>query len=670
MHSVSERSRGGSRIEEDPPRPAGRTALLLALALAALTLGVWAGVRHLGFVYFDDPDYVSSNEVVLRGLSADGLRYAFTTTAMGNWHPLTWLSHQLVAEVSGAAPGAHHAANLLLHLANVLLFYLLLVRTTRAPWPSALAAALFAVHPLHVESVAWVAERKDVLSTTFWLLALLAWVGWARTRALRWYVATAAAFAAGLMSKPMLVTLPFTLLLLDVWPLGRLRTAASPTGLPFSRLLVEKVPLFALSFVGSALTLFAQRREGAMEFGESLDFAVRATNAVRALGVYLLQTLWPARLAAWYPYPESTQWGQVALAALAVVLLSAVALLTFRRAPAVLVGWLWFLGTLVPVLGFVQVGNQAHADRYTYVPHLGLFAALSFGLAAFASGSAARKQLATLVSLGAVAGFAVGTLRLIPVWRDNSTLFSHALQSTPRNSLAHDHLAHVLQLEGDGAGAVEHYREVIAIRDSGTAQVNLGTALQQQGDLDGALAAYERALALDPELANAWSNLGVILAGRGQNQEAAERFERALALKSDQVGVLLNAALNDLALRKVPSALERLRRALALDREQALANAQAPMFALILSTQADSALRDGALAVEICQHHLSAPGANELPLREVLAAAYAECGRSADAVAQAERALALARAIGAADAVQRLEQVRELYRSGQPLRLP
>jgi protein O-mannosyl-transferase len=665
-----ERSRDQDR-SETPPRPARLIAIALALALVVLTLAAWAGVGQLGFVEFDDPQYVARNELVLRGLSADGVRYAFTSTVMGNWHPLTWLSHELVAEVAGAEPAWHHAANLLLHLVNVLLFYWLLLRTTRSPWPSALAAALFAVHPLHVESVAWIAERKDVLSTAFWLLALHAWVGWARTRSPGWYVATAVAFGAGLMSKPMLVTLPFTLLLLDAWPLGRLRTRTHPEGEAFGRLVVEKVPLFLLSAVGCALTIFAQRREGAMEFGESLAFGVRAINSVRALGMYLLQTVWPARLAAWYPYPDSVAWGQVALAALSVLILSAIAVLAWRRAPAVLVGWLWFLGTLVPVLGLVQVGNQAHADRYTYVPHIGLFAAFAWGLAALCTRSEGSKRSAAALSVLAVTACAIATARLVPIWHDNGTLFAHALQSTPRNSLAHDHLAHILQLKGDSAQAAEHYREVLAIRpDSGTAHVNLGTALQQQGDFDGALASYERALQLDPTLFNAWSNIGVILASRGRNAEAAERFEQALALKPDRAGLLLNAALNDLQLEETARAVARFRRAFELDREAALANAQAPFFAWVLSTHPDGALRDGPIAVAICEHGLAARALDELPLREILAAAYAECGRAEDATAEAERALALARAAGIADAAQRLEQVKELYRSGQPLRLP
>jgi len=667
----SHRERSGVADRLDTPRPARPLAIALALALAALTLGAWAGVRQLGFVEFDDPQYVAKNELVLRGLTAEGVRYAFTSTVMGNWHPLTWLSHELVAELGGADPTWHHAANLALHLANVLLFYWLLVRTTRSPWPSALAAALFAVHPLHVESVAWIAERKDVLSTLFWLLALHAWVGWARNRSAGWYLATAAAFVAGLMSKPMLVTLPFTLLLLDAWPLGRLRTRGNSEGVAFSRLIAEKIPLFALSVVGCALTLFAQHREGAMEFGESLAFGVRATNSVRALGMYLLQTVWPARLAAWYPYPESVAWGQVALAAASVLALSAISVLAWRRAPAVLVGWLWFLGTLVPVLGLVQVGNQAHADRYTYVPHLGLFAAFAWGLAALCTHGAPSRLVGAAISVIAVAACAIGTARLVPIWHDNGSLFAHALESTPRNSLAHDHLAHILQLQGDNARAAEHYREVLAIRpDSGTAHVNLGTALQQQGDFDGALAAYQRALELDPTLFNAWSNIGVILASRGHNAEAEPSFERALALKPDRAGLLLNAALNDLQLEQTPRAVERFLRAYQLDREAAQGNVQAPAFAWVLSTNPDAALRNGPIAVAICEHLLATPSQNELPLREILAAAYAECGRADDATAEAERALVLARAAGFVDAVQRLEQVKELYRSGQPLRLP
>jgi len=612
---------------------------------------------------------VAQNEVVLRGLTLDGLRYAFTSTDMGNWHPLTWLSHLLVAQLWGAAPAAHHLGNLVLHLASVLLLFFLLLRTTGAALPSALAAGLFAVHPLRVESVAWVAERKDVLSTSFWLLALHAWVRWAEGHRVRWYLATVAAFAAGLMSKPMLVTLPFTLLLFDIWPLGRWRPLDRAAGLPLGRLALEKLPLLALSAVSCAATLWAQRSAGAMEFGDTIDLVTRGANAVRSVGIYLVQTLWPAHLAVWYPYPQTIPWVQVALAAAVIVALSAACAATFERAPWLLVGWLWFLGTLVPVLGLVQVGNQAHADRYTYVPHLGLCAALAWGLAALARGPTWRGLLVGGLSCGALAGSTLATSELTRSWRDNSSLFAQAAVATRNNTLAHDHLAHALQLEGRLAEAVQHYREVVRIRpDLATAQVNLGLALEQQGDVEGALRCFERAIELDPATANAWSNIGVILGRRGRPEEAAQKLERALELAPDKPGLLLNAALNDLMLGRTRNAALRFRRAAELDRA-ALAHPEALRLAWILSTDPDDAVRDGALARRIAEQRLAASGGGDLDALEVLAAAQAECGGLSEALATIDRALELARAQGAEARVTRLETERAQLASGRPLHI-
>jgi len=656
----------GAADREQGATPSRRPASLgLAAALVALTLAAYAGVTALGFVDFDDPQYVTANEAVLRGLTPEGLRYAFTSTAMGNWHPLTWLSHMLVVQLAGAEPPAHHIANLALHLVSVLLLFWLLLRTTGRRWPSALAAALFAVHPLHVESVAWVAERKDVLSTVFWLLALHAWVGWARTREVRWYAATALAFVAGLMSKPMLVTLPFTLLLLDVWPLGRWRGTGAPGGQTLGRLLLEKVPLLALTAVWSWITLFAQRREGAMEFGDTIPPGLRAANAVRSVGVYLLQTLWPADLAIWYPYPEPLPAAQVALAAVAIVAVSGLCLVAWRRAPWATVGWLWFLGTLVPVLGLVQVGNQAHADRYTYVPHLGLFAALAWGAASLVRGPAVRRGLVAAGAAVVLAACILATAAQVRTWRDDESVFAQAIAATGGNTLAHDKLGHLRQLQGRPEEAVEHYREVLRARPTlATAHVNLGTALQQQGDLVGARASYRRALELDPETANAWSNLGVLLAGEGRHQEAEEHFARSLERSPRKAGVLVAAALNDLGRGDRRSAASRFRRAAGLD-PGSLDHPEALRLAWALATDADPAVRDGELARRVAQRRVDRGGGRDPAVLEVLAAALAACGEFDRARETAERALALLGADAPPATAARLEQARELYASGR-----
>jgi tetratricopeptide (TPR) repeat protein len=646
-------------VESERPR-----WVVLALGLALLTLAAYSGATALGYVSLDDPQYVSANPLVLRGLTLEGLRYALTTTDLGNWHPLTWISHMAVAEVAGAAPAAHHATNVALHVACVVLLFAFLRKTTAAPWASALAAGLFAVHPMHVESVAWVAERKDVLSTAFWLLAMLAHARWALSRQSAWRWWTAAAMALGLMSKPMLVTLPLALLLLDVWPLRRTRAGES-----FLALAAEKLPLFVLSAAASAVTLWAQGAEGALEAIEPPGLIVRLANALRACGVYLAQTLWPVDLAVFYPYPDPVPAAQVALSAAALAALSAVAWNAARRAPWLTVGWLWFLVTLLPVIGLVQVGAQAHADRYVYVPHVGLFAALAFGSAQLAARGPLARALTCAVGVAAIAACALLTRAQVALWRDDRALFEHAIAVTGGSPVAHDALGRSLQQAGELEAAIEHYRAAIALRPGfASAWVNLGTALDASGDPSGALKSFERATQEAPELAEAWVNLGGALGRAQRSGEAAAALARALELDPTNPGALLNAALNDYLRGERASSIAHFRRALEAD-PGLVAHDQALLFAQVMATDPDPQARDGELAVALARAALARRGERDVPSLEVLAAAEAERGRFAEAVARCQAALDAALANGMQQDSDRLRMALGLYQAGQPLRL-
>jgi protein O-mannosyl-transferase len=661
MNATHERST--ERAGEQRERPKG-LAFALALGLALLTLAAYSGAQTLGFVSLDDPQYVVTNPIVLRGLTSDGLRYAFTTTDLGNWHPLTWLSHMAVAQLAVAAPAPHHEVNVALHLACVVILFAFLTQTTRAPWPAALAAGLFAVHPLHVESVAWVAERKDVLSTLFWLLAMLAHARWAATGRRACWWGTIAAMALGLMSKPMLVTLPLALLLLDFWPLRRFGRVSA------SRLVLEKLPLFALAVAASAVTLWAQAAEGAMKAIERPSLGLRLANAVRSCGVYLLQTVWPVDLAVFYPYPDSIPASDVALAALALVALSAGAWLAVRRAPWLTMGWLWFLVTLLPVLGLVQVGAQAHADRYVYVPHIGLFAALAYGIERLAARGPVARFSNVAMSLAALGACTVLTRAQVSLWRNDHVLFEHSIEAAGGSPVAHDALGRALQAEGKLGPAMEQYRAAIRLRPSyASAWVNLGTALDGSGDAAGALACFETATQAAPELVEAWVNLGSALGRSQRPAEAAAALDRALALDPDHPGALLNSALNDFLRGERPRAAAHFRRAVAVD--PALRDDdQALVFAWMLATDSDAAARDGELAGGIALAALERRGARDVQALEILAAAEAERGRFDAAIERALAALAAAESSGLEQDAARLRAELELYRAGRPMRTP
>jgi len=518
---------------------------VIVLALSLLVSGVYLQVGGHAFIGLDDYEYIIENPPVLRGLTLEGIRWAFTTFHAGNWHPLTWLSHMLDVELFGPSAGWHHRMNMLYHLLNTELLFLVLWRMTGGMWQSAFVAALFGVHPLHVESVAWVAERKDVLSTMFWILTMGAYLRYARRPDIGRYLLVTVVFAIGLMCKPMLVTLPFVLLLLDWWPLGRLAQADS-SGPPSRRLYVpvlfrliwEKVPLLGMSAISCAIAYLAQAKSGAVYNFEYLTFGSRISNAIVSYVIYLGKTVWPSSLAVFYPHPATIHanvpaW-EIAGAILLLCGLSIIALREGHRRPYLAVGWLWYLGTLVPVIGVVQVGGQALADRYTYVPLIGFFIAVSWGIPAMLSGWHFRKLALWVLGGTLVFALSVAGWSQVGYWRDSVTLFSRALAVTDSNWLAMNDLGASYVRLGQYQQAVGYFQEALRIMpDYVQAWNNLGVSYERIGQPQQAIGCYQEALRIKPDYAQAWNNLGVSYGNLGQHQQAIGYFQEALRINPD-----------------------------------------------------------------------------------------------------------------------------------------
>ena len=588
----------------------------MSLLLVLLTLGIYWPVTKHEFVDYDDGDYVKVNTQVQRGLTWEGVKWAFTTGHASNWHPLTWLTHMADVSIFGKgekASGGPHIVNALIHCANTVLVFLWFLVLTGASWRSAIVAALFALHPLHVESVAWVSERKDVLSTFFGLLALLAYAKYAAARssaeptsrkaqhAKRFYILALLALAVGLLCKPMLVTLPFVMLLLDYWPLKRVSGVRCQVSGKRANLalLWEKIPFFVLVAVSSTVTFVVQRKGGAVSSLESLPLTQRVANTFVSYVRYLRKTFWPDDLSILYPHPGSWPAVQIIGAIVLLLIVSAGVVLGRRRLPFAMVGWFWFLGVMVPVIGLVQVGIQSMADRYTYVPLIGIFIVLVWGAAMIVERwPVTRWAFASLAGISVVA-CCIATSFQLRIWRNSETLFRHAVEVTEKNYLAwnnlgfyyfgkgkpkeaqeayreslrinpnyadaHNNLGHALAEEKKFAEAMVHYR--LALRtspDHPEIHNNLGNALSETGDIDGAIAEYSFVLKRNPNHADANNNLGIALAMKGQLAEAIEHFNTSLKVKPGNAGAHGNLG-NALAVqRKFTEAMEHYRQALEL----------------------------------------------------------------------------------------------------------
>jgi hypothetical protein len=526
--------------------------LLICLALILATVATYRQVYDCGFVNYDDPAYVTENDQVQKGLTLGGLKWAFTSICCGNWHPLTMLSHMLDCQMFGADnPGWHHLTNLFLHVANTLLLFAVLKEMTGAVWRSAFVAAAFALHPMHVESVAWISQRKGVLSTLFWILSVGAYVRYVRRPATRRYVLALLLFALGLMSKPVLVSLPFVLLLLDYWPLERLLGQGQPVRWRAAWPLVrEKVPFFALSAVFCIVTLAVQRGSGAVQPFASLPLIARVSVAAVAYLEYIRKLLWPGGLAVFYPLRPMSL-GEILLAILAVGIVSICAVRWRKGHKYLPVGWLWYLGTLVPVIGLVQVGGQAMADRYGYVPFTGLFIVIGWGVPDLLGRWRYRNVLLCASAAAVLLGWSIRTAIQVRHWKDSAVLFEHALEVTEGNYTAHTNLGNVLLDKGQFDEAIDHYRQAIRVSPGfAIAYKNLAFALARKGEVYKAVEQYLRAIEIEPNYAEAHNDLGVVLAEQGRYGEAIGHFRRALEIDPGRRDARDNLAKAEALLRR------------------------------------------------------------------------------------------------------------------------
>ncbi len=526
--------------------------------LAAVTLAVFADVRTFDFVSYDDTWYITNNPNVTAGLSWQGVWWALTSGYLFYWQPMTWLSHMADVEMFGLNAGGHHVTNLILHIAGTLTLFGFLRRATGSEWRSALVAALFAVHPLHVESVAWVAERKDVLSTLFFFLTLWAYVVWTGMRTTRRYLIVIACFALGLMAKPMLVTVPVVLLLLDLWPLRR------P---PAVSLLVEKAPLFALAGVVSIATLTVQAQVGAVGTLAQLSLDYRVANALLSYVTYIGLMFWPSGLAVFYPYPPSLPpWWQVVGAGAALALVTAAAIRLGNRRPYVLVGWLWYLLTLLPVIGVFQAGDQLMADRFTYIPLVGLFVIIAWGGTDVIARWPRLQPAAAVVAMLLVGVCAVAARQQATYWRNSETMWGRALAVTTGNHRAHAGLAEVFATRGQTDEAIAQYRQALRIvPDQAEWRNNLGLLFTLQNKVAEAMGQFAIATKVRPGFAEAHNNLGAMHARAGQPKEAIAAYTEAIRLAPDSALAHGNLALALAREGRVSEALRQCQEALRLD---------------------------------------------------------------------------------------------------------
>jgi len=669
---------------------------VIALLLAVAVLALFWRVGDYDFTNCDDPEYVTANPVVQQGITNEGLRWAFANGSAGMWHPLTWLSHMLDCQLFGLNPAAHHRVNVVLHLLNALLLFFVLKRLTGAQERSALVAAIFALHPLHVESVAWVAERKGLLSACFWILTLWAYLRFTERRSWPRYLITLLCFLFGVMAKPVVVTLPFVMLLLDFWPLNRLRAGSAAPGSPtpptgeatvgkppdtvsIPQAILEKLPFFAISLAASVATFLASRTvEGALA---DLSVSARLSNAVVSYARYLGKTFVPVDLAVIYPHPGT--WGVAATFA-SVLLLGVVslgALLFLRSRPYLVVGWLWFLGTLVPMIGLVQAGSQAMADRFTYLPHIGLLIACVWGVADLSRGLPRRRTVLTAAGGLALIACAWVSLAQLRHWRNSFTLFSHAVSVTRDNAIARYNLGQALSLQAqaladrnrtaDAAAlwraSLPHYEEALRLRPSyASAENNLGLTLAMLGDPAAATNHYATALRLEPKNEAVHFNFALALSTLGQWDAAIEHFQTVIALAPGHALAHLHLALSLTTVARHGEALREYREVLRLnpDEPEVLNN-----LAWILAAHPSAELRDGAQAVKLAARACELTARRQPVFLGTLAAAHAEVGEFEKAIETAQQARDLALSLGQTNVAQLNEQFRKLYQERKPARI-
>ena len=621
----------------------------ICIGLVVLTWGVFAQTLRHDFINYDDPRYVYENSKITGGVSLSGIGWAFTHIHSMNWHPLTTISHMLDCQLYGLKAGWHHSTNVLLHSMASLLLFLALQQMTRAPWRSAFVAAVFAIHPLRAESVAWIAERKDVLSGVFFMSTLLAYAYYARAPSIRRYLLVATACAFGLMSKPMLVTLPFVLLLLDYWPLGRSSNRPAAHSLAnalegrghvalsamrsWVSLLAEKIPLIALAVASSAVTLVAQK--GAVGYTEQLPIVSRINNAVVTYVLYIWQMFWPAKLAVFYPHPENRLplW-QIIVGLVILAGITTGSIAVRKQRPYLLVGWLWYIGMLVPVIGLVQVGWQGHADRYTYLPQIGLYIMISWMVFDFTA--LWHRQREILTACAAIVITALGWRAWIQTsyWRDSETLFTQALAVTANNDVAENNLGIVFLQQGKLDEAISLLQAAVDLRpDNSPAQENLAKALLQKGRIPEALVHYRQLVELQPDNFEVHNIVGTVLVQQHRIREGVEEWQKVLIIQPDNGNAMSNLA-------------------------------------WVFATALDDSLRDGAQAVKLAEAALHLSGGRIPILFRTLAAAYAENGQFSQAIETAQRGITLANSLGNPGLAAELQGNISLYQESRPLRDP
>jgi len=680
----------------------GLLILLLGLGLVLAAVAAYWPVAHNDWIMYDDTVYLVDNEVVKQGLTTEGFAWSLTSFKGGNWHPLTWLSIMLDVELWGMNMGGHHISGLVLHTLSTILLFLALALMTGAPWQSAFVAAAFALHPLHVESVAWIAERKDTLSGLFFMVTLCSYWWYVQRPGVFRYLLVFLSVALGLMSKPMLVTLPLVLLLLDYWPLKRFPFGANAdTAKPVLRttlkLVLEKLPMLALAAAISAVTVVAQRESEALRSFEAVPLDLRVQNSIVSYLTYLRKTVWPSDLALFYPYQKNLPVAEVLVALAILVGVTALAVFLWRRRPYLSVGWFWYLGTLVPVIGLIQVGKQPYADRYTYLPLIGVFIIVAWGMADLIP-IRGRRILLAVAATAVLTTWGWVAQTQVRHWRDSVSMYEHTLSVTEGNYMIHYNLGKFFQDQKRHEEAIAHYRAAIQIAPgfglphnnlalllppSETEEIiehlraaarfspgnpeiqnNLANALSNQGLYDEADLHFRESIRLRPT-ANAYSNRALNLIKAGRYDEAASSAGMAVRLNPRYPQARNSLATAYAKQGKAGEAIAQYREALRLMPGWPPAERR---LAWLLATHPDPQFRDAQEALRLAQHASSRTGNRDPDMLDTLAAAMAEAGEFEQAVAIGERAAARADATGKTSLAAAIRQRTALYRSGRPYR--
>jgi len=679
-----------------------RLDIWVCLFLVISILCVYWQVRTFSFLNYDDRDYVTENYYVKAGLTLKSISWSTTAVKVSNWHPVTWLSHMLDCQIYGMDPGRHHLTNVIFHILNAILLFFIFRRMTGALFKSAFIAALFALHPLHVESVAWIAERKDVLSTFFLMMTLWSYTRYVEHPGFDKYLLLILFYILGLMAKPMLVTLPFVLLLLDYWPLKRFDLSSTNNGQKQFNwgLIWEKIPLFILCAASSVTTYFVQNSTGAVNSLSAIPFHNRIANVLVSYAAYIGKMLWPHNLAVLYPYPKSIAFWKIAGAGIFLTMISTLVIRMIRSKPYLAVGWFWYLGTLVPVIGIIQVGVQAMADRYTYVPLIGIFIMITWGISDWVSSWRYKKIGLFTASVSVLAILMVTSWLQVKYWSNSAVLFKHTIDVTGENSTAQLNLGEALAEENKVDSAVKHYYEALRIKpdrvaphlnlgvtfreqgkldlamdhfltvlklksDCADAHYELGYTLERKGDLSGAVKHYLEAIKINPGLAKAYNELGVILVGYNKVKAAIIYFSKALQIDPAYAGAHYNLGKIYFNQKDTEKAIFHYKKALQSnpDMTQALYH-----LSWILSGCNNDKFRNGQKAIQLAEKLCQITQYDEPLAMDALAAAYAENGRYDEAVSIAQKALKQALKKCPEKLIHGLKQRLKLYQNKIPYR--